>query len=328
MTKLTKSDQARINGARSRGPVTAEGKARSARNATKHGKYAKTGPGAAHSAVLKSEDSAAFDDLVERRARDFRPLNSFEASLVREICALEWRYDRLSAIETRHIDLQIAQETEALRRQTGSLRGVSTLDVTALGVGRLVETTRILPFCALELGRIQRARRQMLDTLIAYRKGFRPLEQSEDPAYLQQLDRWNEPSLADLELLAHPSEPTAPAALGETVGGSAADSVANPTDPVSGATTLENPGAPKPEITTPDLAGEAMAETAAVDGRATENGVGPEPAPATGHPSAQPAPSTAPSGLILVPPTHSVPTICAQQAPSANQIPGERRPAA
>ncbi|WP_321475418.1 hypothetical protein [uncultured Paludibaculum sp.] len=198
MATRTRSEQARINGARSRGPVAAEGKACSARNATKLGKYAQPAS-YAHSVLLKNEDLPAFEGLVERRTQDFRPVNSFEASLVREIAALERKYDRLSAIETRHIDLQIAQETEAHRRQAGSLRGVTSLDVTAFGIGKLVETTRILPFCAIELTRLQRARRQVLDTLIAYRKNFRMLDQSEDPIELQQLDRWNEPGLEDLQ---------------------------------------------------------------------------------------------------------------------------------
>ncbi|WP_321474194.1 hypothetical protein [uncultured Paludibaculum sp.] len=223
MATLTRSEQARINGARSRGPVTAEGKARSAR--------------------LKNEDLPAFEGLVERRTQDFRPVNSFEASLVREIAALERKYDRLSAIETRHIDLQIAQETEAHRRQAGSLRGVTSLDVTAFGIGKLVETTRILPFYAIELTRLQRARRQVLDTLIAYRKNFRMLDQSEDPIELQQLDHWNEPSLEDLESSATaasgpaPLDPpeapelVAPAVEGPSETGAEPASVTNPAVP-------------------------------------------------------------------------------------------------
>lgn len=91
MSELTKSEQARVNGQRSRGPVTAEGKARSANNAKKHGRYAISGPEPSHPILLKCESGAAYQDLLHRLVQDLLPTNSIEMGLVREVCAIERR---------------------------------------------------------------------------------------------------------------------------------------------------------------------------------------------------------------------------------------------
>ena len=64
---LDRAERARRNGARSRGPVTAMGKARSARNALKHGLTAR------HGVVLDGEDAPAFQAMAERLLADLAP---------------------------------------------------------------------------------------------------------------------------------------------------------------------------------------------------------------------------------------------------------------
>jgi len=60
-------DAAHANGALSRGPKTPEGKARSARNATRHGLLSKI-------VLLDNEGREGFQELFENYTRRFGPL--------------------------------------------------------------------------------------------------------------------------------------------------------------------------------------------------------------------------------------------------------------
>ena len=59
-------EAARINGAKSRGPITEEGKAISSRNSRKHGL-------AARKFVLEDEDQAEYDALLTGYRQSFSP---------------------------------------------------------------------------------------------------------------------------------------------------------------------------------------------------------------------------------------------------------------
>jgi hypothetical protein len=83
----------RSNGARSRGPVTAEGKARASRNALKHGLRAKT------TVVLEDEDEAAFARLEEGLMVDLQPSGHLETVLASRLAMAAWRMDRADRIE-------------------------------------------------------------------------------------------------------------------------------------------------------------------------------------------------------------------------------------
>jgi hypothetical protein len=90
-----KAEIARRNGALSRGPVTAEGKARSARNSLRHGLCAKTPvPGT-------DEDATALAALRAAMLARHQPLDEAKAHWVEELVAVAvaWRQRRLRALE-------------------------------------------------------------------------------------------------------------------------------------------------------------------------------------------------------------------------------------
>ncbi|MFO1035921.1 MAG: hypothetical protein U1E45_03675 [Geminicoccaceae bacterium] len=99
---LTRAEAARRNGALSRGPVTAEGKARSARNALKHGLAAE------HVHVTAEEDAAAFEKLLHGLLAKYRPADEIARHLVERLASVMWRQKRGDRLE-----VQVLEEMEA-----------------------------------------------------------------------------------------------------------------------------------------------------------------------------------------------------------------------
>jgi hypothetical protein len=136
ITSEKKAAAVRANGARSRGPVTAEGKRRSSRNAITHGLCAKT-------VVIHGEDPNRFEALVEIYSRRLQPRDAEERAMVRQIAANAWR----------------------LRRQTAAEMQLRNLDYdaifAAISVGR-------------HLSELQRAQRRLLRDLFQRRRFPKP----------------------------------------------------------------------------------------------------------------------------------------------------------
>jgi hypothetical protein len=83
----------RRNGARSRGPKTAAGKARSAHNALKHGLCARK------LLVLPEEDPAAFRALEAALLAELAPKGALQAVLARQAVSAAWRLARAERLE-------------------------------------------------------------------------------------------------------------------------------------------------------------------------------------------------------------------------------------
>jgi hypothetical protein len=83
----------RTNGARSHGPTTEAGKARSARNGTRHG--LRGGP----FALLPGEDREEFVALYAAVTSDWGPRDAYEHRWVMELVTSMWRQDRLRGLE-------------------------------------------------------------------------------------------------------------------------------------------------------------------------------------------------------------------------------------
>jgi hypothetical protein len=82
----------RLNAQKSTGPRTAEGKARSSRNAITHGVFCED-------LLLESEDLMALETLREDVAHQMQPRNAVEAELVEQYLSAAWRLKRLRRAE-------------------------------------------------------------------------------------------------------------------------------------------------------------------------------------------------------------------------------------
>jgi hypothetical protein len=82
----------RANSAHSTGPRTDAGKERSSRNAIRHGLTART-------AVLPSEDRAAFEQHCRQFFDEYQPATATETHLVQELADTSWRLRRIPLLE-------------------------------------------------------------------------------------------------------------------------------------------------------------------------------------------------------------------------------------
>jgi hypothetical protein len=107
MASLSRSDAARANGQKSRGPVTPKGKENSSRNALKHGLTAE-------SATITGESEEDFAELLQAHLDLYQPANAVEKDLVETMAQARWRLRRLASIETNMFENELILTKEAI----------------------------------------------------------------------------------------------------------------------------------------------------------------------------------------------------------------------
>jgi|SRR5437879_6219555 len=100
MSALTRAESARINGAKSHGPRTPEGRAISSMNAVRHGITAKT-------LVLQNEDQDQFIEILNAYHDYLVPTNPMEVDLTSVMVAARWRLRRIWRYETAILDIEM-----------------------------------------------------------------------------------------------------------------------------------------------------------------------------------------------------------------------------
>src|SRR5688500_12693684 len=88
-----RAETARVNGAKSHGPVTKKGLAISSQNSLRHGLTSKQ-------VVLPGESSHDYERHRESYRDQFRPQGAAELDLIDAIAASRWKLLRIAAIET------------------------------------------------------------------------------------------------------------------------------------------------------------------------------------------------------------------------------------
>ena len=129
---------ASTNGARSRGPATEAGKARAARNGTRHG--LRGGPFALH----PGEGREAFAELHAAVTADWRPRDAYERRWVMELVTAMSRQDRLRALELAALAAAAAESPpteESLKKLLTFARYGARIDKD---IGRALQALRVL----------------------------------------------------------------------------------------------------------------------------------------------------------------------------------------
>ncbi|MDZ4797534.1 MAG: hypothetical protein SGI92_05185 [Bryobacteraceae bacterium] len=166
-TKRTPEERAEIarrNGAKSKGPVTEEGKAASSQNATTHGIYTKN-------IVLSNESTGLYHHLLNEYMAEWSPVGVREGDLVLDIIQARWRMSRIMCMETAAIELQMARERAAVdgefevlgedMRTSLALTGIAEKAIAKMDFPGRAEARfqRIIGRATTELERMQARRR-------------------------------------------------------------------------------------------------------------------------------------------------------------------------
>ena len=103
------------NGAKSRGPVTSEGRLKSSANSARHRLLSET-------IVLENEIPQAFADLLAGLTREFNPRSEAQLALVETMAVSRWRQARIWAIERATLESAIGSPLTRHRLQKASPR--------------------------------------------------------------------------------------------------------------------------------------------------------------------------------------------------------------
>jgi hypothetical protein len=113
MSSLSRILASQANGARSKGPLTAEGKRRSSQNAISHGLLAKH-------IVMRDESPEGFEAVMTDHLTRLQPADGVELGMIEEMVASYWHLRRAWAIETRLLENETDAQTsgDSLDRMT------------------------------------------------------------------------------------------------------------------------------------------------------------------------------------------------------------------
>ena len=198
MSSIPKIQSARANGARSRGPVTPEGRTRYSKNAIKHGLSSRA-------IVLSNESESDFEKLLESYLAQFNPQSEIEASLVQQLVAARWRMERVWAVETALLDLEMVEQRDAVDQKYEFIEEVAR---TALAFRALCDNSRVLNLLSRYESQFRRAGERILDSLLRLQdQHLENKELQDEPNHLPTRVSDEEPQLESEELQNEPNHP-------------------------------------------------------------------------------------------------------------------------
>jgi hypothetical protein len=171
----SKAEIARINGAKSSGPITAEGKSVSSQNSLKHGL---TGA----RVVLPGESQEDYDRLEASIVKRFKPQDEIERTLVHQMASALWRLDRIEAMEAALFDKAFKQQRELLGPEAGA-------DEVRLAAYAEVAESKGFRMLSRHQGQLRRTYEKAWKEIAALQEDRRQEEQQQSEARVQNEPR-------------------------------------------------------------------------------------------------------------------------------------------
>lgn len=147
MSSSLKTQTARANGAKSHGPTTPEGRAKSSRNSIRHGLSSK-------SVLLPTESQEQFQLLLDAHIDQFHPASPIEMDLVEAMAVARWRLRRIWAIETSLLANELTRRAGDIDQEFSELTAEDRL---AWVFQRLADNNQSLALLARYEGNLNRA---------------------------------------------------------------------------------------------------------------------------------------------------------------------------
>lgn len=149
--KLTRSEQARINGAKSRGPKTPEGLERARTASIIHGLYTQD------PTLSATFSEVAYEELRAQYQSVWNPSNRYIADKVDDLVAIRWELNRLREVRRQYL-ARVFNDVQAIQPETARETSVVTeTEVQANAQsGALDRFDLRIRRCQLELSRIEK----------------------------------------------------------------------------------------------------------------------------------------------------------------------------
>jgi hypothetical protein len=189
---------ARANGAKSQGPITEEGKAKSALNSLRHGLLARA-------LVLRSESEPKFLAILNGYLDEYQPEGQTENRLIEEIAAAQWHQERCWTLTTALIDITMDRMEQEIAAE---FREIDNATRTALAFVQQADQSGGLVLLHRYAARHSREWHLAIDKLRKIQKERR--EQSDPPTGHRPLatDNCSLPNEPDPNLTPAPSTPS------------------------------------------------------------------------------------------------------------------------
>jgi hypothetical protein len=147
MPSELKSETSRINGAKSHGPKTPEGKEASSRNSLKHGLTSRK------TFILQCESVDDYCAMVAEHIAIHQPATPPEKELVQQMAIARWRIRRFVASETVLLDCEMIRNEAAVNKEFAT----TDADVhLAMAIRSLADESRTLSLMSRYESRLQR----------------------------------------------------------------------------------------------------------------------------------------------------------------------------